>query len=75
MSDIGGKGYGSDHNWKRGGTAQVKSNYWAKQTLYVCKDCGQTFAHNKRSEMTYQVDYEERLKELMALKEKGVVEL
>ncbi len=44
MSDISGKGYGDSHNWIRGGTNQVGSNWMKKATYYVCP-CGVIFSH------------------------------
>jgi hypothetical protein len=44
ISDIYGQGYGDSHSWKRGQTAQVGSNFWAKGTVYFC-GCGASFNH------------------------------
>lgn len=44
MSDIYGTGYGSNHNWKRGGTNQVGS-WGTKATVYKCADCNAIFTH------------------------------
>lgn len=45
VSDIGGTGYGSDHNWKRGETNQHPISYSDKFTRYHCRNCDATFNH------------------------------
>lgn len=44
-SAISGTGYGSDHCWVRGETAQVGSDDSRKRTDYRCATCGELFTH------------------------------
>jgi len=43
-SHIYGEGYGSSHQWIRGGTNQVGSDWMNKASYYGCP-CGATFSH------------------------------
>lgn len=43
-SNIFGKGYGDSHQWIRGGTNQVGSDWMYKATYYECP-CGARFSH------------------------------
>lgn len=45
MSEITGKGYGSDHAWVNKGTEQMPHKY-DRSTLWVCKDCRESFRHH-----------------------------
>lgn len=46
MSDVIGKGYGSDHDWRRDITDKFQFNgYPEKGTRWICRDCGQVFVH------------------------------
>jgi len=45
MSDINGDGYGYKHDWERGPTAQVGSDWRKKSTFYTCRKCAVSFNH------------------------------
>ncbi len=44
MSELRGKGYGDQHNWKSGDTEQSAVPMY-RSTLWTCSDCNEGFKH------------------------------